>query len=153
MTSFTTQETQQLKVTFQLKDLMVFPNQYDDSNPEEFMLRIAESIVDNCNGEVYDWELIEYDEGDDNGNLLPNTPYIMELTCCVSISGTCYYDPGRTYGDPYDCYPAEIDDVEYEDGMIDSCDTDSILATFDELASLSVNIGEVSDDGDIEIDD
>ena len=47
----------------------------------------------------------------------------------------------------------EIDDVEYEDGMIDSCDTNSVLATFDELASLSVNIGEVSDDGDIEIDD
>ena len=152
MANFSASEIQRIKISFQLKEFMAFPNSLGDDTVEDFMFNVAEAVMNNCNGDLNDWEITEYD-GEDDGNLLLGVTYNIEVTASVSVSGYCEYDPGRTYGDPYDCYPGYIDDVDYEDGMIDSCDTNAVLEVFPELANISVNIGEISGDAEIELYD
>jgi len=149
MRNFTTTETQIITVTFQVDAPITFPGQYEDT--DDLADRIAEVVADSCDGDVIDYDINEYDFGD--GELLPDGTYFIDVICTVSISGTCEYDPGRTYGDPSDCYPEYIDNVEYEEGMIDSCDVTKVMAVFPELINMTAKVGEVSDDGDIEFTD
>ena len=44
------------------------------------------------------------------GELLTEVPLVLPFLS----SG--YFDPGRTYGDPFDCYPPEGDDERLPDG-------------------------------------
>lgn len=149
MRNFTTTETQLIEVTFQVDAPITFPDQYESA--DDFADRIAEVVADSCDGEVVEYFVNEFDFDDDG--LVPEETYTLSVGCRVSISGTCDYDGGRTYGDPYYCYPESIDDVEYEEGMIDSCDTSKVIAVFPELLNLTAKVGEVSTDGDIELSD
>lgn len=148
--NFTTVETQYIEVTFQVKEPIIFPGQYEST--DDLADRIAEIVADSCDGEVIDYFVNEYDFGEDE--MLPGDTYTIDVGCKVSIYGSCDYTAGRTYGDPYDCYPDSIDNVEYEEGMIDSCNVDNIMSVFPELVNVVAAVGEVSDDGDLDfIDD
>ena len=151
MAHFTTTETQPLKITFQVNEQIDFPGEYEDA--DRFATMLVESVIENCDGDIGDYEITEMDFDEDSLGLAPGESYCIEVSCTVGISGTCDYDPGRSYGDPYYCYPESIDDVEYEEGMVVVCLTDNVKAVFPELADLNVEIGEVSADGDIELDD
>lgn len=149
MVNFTTTETQLIEITFQVNEPITFPAQYESA--EDFADRIAEVVADSCDGEVIEYFVNEYDFDDDG--LVPNETYSIDVGCRVAISGTCDYDAGRTYGDPYDCYPESIDNVEYEEGMIDSCDVNAVVLVFPELLNMTAKVGEVSGDGEIELSD
>ena len=45
------------------------------------------------------------------GELVTDVPLVL------SFLSSGYYDPGRTYGDPFDCYPPEGDDERLPDGV------------------------------------
>ena len=149
MANFTTTETQSLKITFQVNKLITFPESYADA--DTFASDLVESVIENCDGDISDTEITEIGF-DDETDLEPGETYYIEVNCWVGISGTCDYTPAKTYGDPYDCYPEDIDNVEYEEGMICGCLTDNVKSVFPELADIQVVVGEVSDDGDLELD-
>lgn len=153
MARFTTSETQHVKVVFEVRQPIMFPDNttaeaYDD--PDDFANDLADTIIDCCDGDINDYEVSEC--GFDEDGLVPGETYYIDIACSVGISGTCSYDPGRSYGDPYYCYPSSVDDVEYEDGMITNCNEAGISTAFPMLTNISVELGEVSDEGELELD-
>lgn len=149
MASFSSQETQDIKISFNVADSFSM-HPYGDA--ENLATEIAYTVVQNCSGDINDWEIIDCDFGDDI-IIESGIVYTIIVNCFVSVTGTCYYDPGRYSGRMEDCYPEEIDDVQYEDGMIDGCDTAKALSELTGIADLSVTIGPISEDGEIEISD
>lgn len=149
MPRFTTVETQPITVTFQLNAPVVFSVDTEDS--DTFARNLLDTVLDGCDGDIQDFDIVSTDF--DEEILQPNVTYTISGVCTVGISGTCDYDPGRTYGDPYDCYPESIDNVEYEDGMITFCNLDMVKDARPDLSDIQVIIGETTYDGEIELDD
>lgn len=147
---FKTTDRQKIKIYYTVKENMEFsPENYETS--EKFESKIAETIMDNVDGEIIDWEIIDGDTNDTQ--LLTNTEYFIEISAKIRCYGTCYYDPGRLYGPMEDCYPPEIDDVEYEEGQITCVNQVIIEDLLPELDEIKVTIGDPDYDGEIEIDD
>jgi len=55
-------------------------------------------------------------------------PFVMEDGCelIIEFRSSGYYDPGRTYGDPDDCYPPEGDDERLVDEVYLFLDNEKI---------------------------
>lgn len=150
MRSFTANETQRVKIKFKLKEAYNYnAEDYDD----DLSFDIAKAFIDNCDGEIDDWEIWEDDL--DVDMLQADKEYCIEIKANVSVGGTCYFTSGRYDGPMEDCYPDEIDDVEYEEGVIEDCNWDSFeeelpYLTFSEMGAV---FGDVSGDAELNISD
>jgi hypothetical protein len=148
--SFTANETQRVKIKFKLKEAYNYnAEDYDD----DLSFDIAKAFIDNCDGEVDDWEIWEDDL--DVDSLQANKEYCIEIEAKVKVGGTCYFSPGRYDGPMEDCYPDEIDDVEYEEGVIGDCNWDLFeeelpYLTFSEMGAV---YDDVSGDAEINLSD
>ena len=149
MARFITVDTQDIQIYFTVKYNIAFsPETYD--TVEAFENNIVEAVMDNTDGEVVSWEIVDSDVNDTM--LLTNTEYCIEVSARVECRGTCYYDPGRSWGPPEACYPPEVDDVEYEDGMITSLNVGIVLSEVPELSTVDIVAQDPAYEGDIEID-
>lgn len=119
------------------------PEQYITS--EAFDDQIASAVMKAADVQIQDWEINDSDTNDTQ--LLTNTSYCIVVYAPLDLSGTCDYDPGVSYGSPEKCYPPEIDDVDFDEGMITDIDTYSALSDCPLVVdTLEVTIGEVDID-------
>jgi len=147
MARFTAKETQRIKITFQVNRSISFID-----NPEEvedFASAVVDNVIDCCDGDIYDCEVD--DMALDEVSLEPGNTYSIDVICWIYVSGTCTEYHGKKYGDPYFCEPDYIDDVEYEDGMIETCNLNKLQGLLPELSNINVTIGEISYDGEFDL--
>lgn len=140
MAHFTTVDMQTVKIYYTVKKNRIFSEENYDCS-EKFDENIAETIMHYLDGEVVDWEIVDSDTNDTE--LLTNNQYCITIRARVTCSGTCFYDPGRYEGPMEDCYPAEIDDIEYTDGLITGVYSQNMLEEkLPELDQISVEVSE-----------
>ena len=119
------------------------PEQYITS--EAFDDQIASAVMKAADVQIQDWEISNSDTNDTQ--LLTNTTYCIVVYAPLDLNGTCDYDPGVSYGPPEKCYPSEIDDVDFDEGMITDIDTYAALSGCPPVVdTLEVEIGEVDID-------
>ena len=149
---FSANEKQTIKIIYTVKTNREFhPEDYDTC--EDFDDKLAELVMGEADGEIDDWEIEESDTNDTM--LLTNTEYCILIRASVRVFGSCGYDPGRLYGPMEDCYPPEIYDVEYEEGMITSAyvSPEYLSEVMPEIDELKVIVCDVDGDSDIEFED
>lgn len=119
------------------------PEQYITS--ETFDDQIASAVMKAADVQIQDWEISDSDTNDTQ--LLTNTTYCIVVYASLDLIGTCDYDSGVSYGPPEKCYPPEIDDVDFDEGMITDIDTYSALSECPSIVdTLEVIIGDVDID-------
>ena len=144
---------QGIKIYYTVTKDYYFPSEIGKT-VEEFEDKIATAIMDTADGEVSDWAIDASDECEiREDGLHPGVEYGIELSARVQLTGTCEYDPGRYYGPMEDCYPAEIYDVDLDEGAITDVDVwaaiNALPGVFDDITA---HIDDPDSDGDIEVD-
>ena len=147
--NFTAEDYQDIKVEFTVK----YDNEFmDQSDRDEYIDTFAEQLIDTLNDQVDAYEIVETNFDD---TLIKSEIYYIIVRVTISVAGTFTFYPGRDYGPPEDCYPDEIDDYEYTDGVITSCDVDllerKLAEWFTYVNITNVTIGDPTYDTDYNV--
>lgn len=146
---FTGRTFQDVTVTFKTIDGVAF-------DPEDLEGRIADATMLSLEGSEFD-SGEEYEIIEPIGEPAPDGTYTMTMRIEETVGGTCMYTPGRYYGPPENCYPDDIDDVEFEYGYASDCnmyDLRGLLqSTVVDVDTLHVNIDDFDEDFDMEFEE
>ena len=144
---------QRIEICYTVTKDYFFPSEIGET-AEVFEDKIAAAIMDTADGEVSDWTIDESDECDIQvDGLHPGIEYGIIISARVHLTGHCDYDPGRYDGPMEDCYPAEIDDVDFDEGAItDVSIWDAVHMMPGVFDDITVTIDDPETDGDVEID-
>lgn len=150
--TFSSPETQDITITFKLLD-----NYYGETDPESLENLITESVMSALSGPDFDngedYEVIE----SLSDTLVAGQEYKIVMRVQERILGTGEYYPGNYYGPWEDSYPDDFEPTSYDAGFATDCDISVVVTDLAgsavNLSTIKVDIGDPTDDGDIEFED